>query len=125
MSRMIPMRRSAMAVMAAALVVAAMAGVAAYAASGTTKTSFELVANPKFVNCLAKYPGDPSRPPTASVDVQKGNLNDRLTLHLRPLDPELLGRTIAWAPEEPVEIHERTFDAELFRLFACDPRAPA
>ena len=46
---------------------------------------------------------------------------DRLTLHLRPLDPELLGRTIAWAPEEPVEIHERKFDAELFRLFACDP----
>ena len=89
MSRMIPMRRSAMAVMAAALVVAAMAGVAAYAASGTTKTSFELVANPKFVNCLAKYPGDPSRPPTASVDVQKGNLNDRLTLHLHNIKPNL------------------------------------
>jgi len=49
---------------------------------------------------------------------------DRLTLHLRPLDPELLGRTIAWAPKEPVEIHEKKFDAELFRLFAGDPVRP-
>ena len=89
MFRRIPRGRSLMAAMAAALVVASMAAVAAYAASGTTKKSFELVPNPKFVNCLAKYPGDPSRPPTASVDVQKGNLNDRLTLHLHNIKPNL------------------------------------
>jgi hypothetical protein len=76
-------------VIAAALAVAAVSAVAANGASGTTKTSFELVPNPKFVNCLAKYPGDPSRPPTASVDVQKGNLNDRLTLHLHNIKPNL------------------------------------
>ena len=89
MSRRIRNRRSLFAVTAAALVVAAMSAVAAYAASGTTKTSFDLVPNPKFVNCLARYPGDPSRAPTASVDVQKGNLNDRLTLHLKNIKPNL------------------------------------
>jgi len=89
MSRRITHRRSLFAVVAAALVVAAMSAVAAYAASGTTKTSFDLVPNPKFVNCLARYPGDPSRPPTASIDVQKGDLNDRLTLHLKNIKPNL------------------------------------
>jgi hypothetical protein len=89
MSRRITHRRSLFAVVAAALVVAAMTAVAAYAASGTTKTSFDLVPNPKFVNCLARYPGDPSRPPTASIDVQKGDLNDRLTLHLKNIKPNL------------------------------------
>ena len=89
MSRKIRKRRSLIAVIAAALAVAAVSAVAANGASGTTKTTFELVPNPKFVNCLAKYPGDPSRPPTASVDVQKGNLNDRLTLHLHNIKPNL------------------------------------
>jgi adenylate cyclase len=32
---------------------------------------------------------------------------DRLTLHLTTLHPEFIGRTFAWAPGEPVEIHER------------------
>ncbi len=32
---------------------------------------------------------------------------DRLTLHLRTLHPEIMGRTVAWAPNEPVEIHDR------------------
>lgn len=89
MSRRIRNRRPLIAVLAAGLVVAAMSAVAAYAASGNTKTSFDLVANPKFANCLARYPGDPSRPPTASVDVQKGDLNDRLTLHLHNIKPNL------------------------------------
>ena len=71
MSRTIRTRRSLIAVIAAALAVAAVSAVAANGASGTTKTSFELVPNPKFANCLAKYPGDPSRPPTASVDVRR------------------------------------------------------
>ncbi|WP_312948458.1 adenylate/guanylate cyclase domain-containing protein [Agrobacterium sp.] len=32
---------------------------------------------------------------------------DRLTLHMTTLHPDLVGRTIAWAPREPIEIHER------------------
>ncbi|MDK1378692.1 MULTISPECIES: adenylate/guanylate cyclase domain-containing protein [unclassified Sinorhizobium] len=32
---------------------------------------------------------------------------DRMTLHLMTLHPELIGRSIAWAPGEPVEIYDR------------------
>jgi adenylate cyclase len=32
---------------------------------------------------------------------------DRLTLHLMTLHPEILGRTVAWAQGEPIEIHDR------------------
>jgi hypothetical protein len=81
--------RSIIAVVAAALAVATVSVIAAYAASGTTEASFALSANPKFLNCLAKFPNDPSRPPTASVDVEKGDLNDRLTLHLHNIKPNL------------------------------------
>ncbi len=63
--------------------------IAAYAASGTTEASFSLTPNPKFVNCLAEFPKDPSRPPAASVEVEKGDLNDRLTLHLHNIKPNL------------------------------------
>ncbi|UVD57783.1 adenylate/guanylate cyclase domain-containing protein [Rhizobium sp. Pop5] len=38
---------------------------------------------------------------------------DRLTLHLMTLHPEFIGRTIAWAPGEPVEIHDREHGARL------------
>lgn len=37
---------------------------------------------------------------------------DQLTLHLRTLHPEILGRTIAWAPNEPVEIRDREHGIE-------------
>jgi adenylate cyclase len=36
---------------------------------------------------------------------------DRLTLHLMTLHPEIIGRTIAGAPGEPVQIHERDHSA--------------
>src|SRR5580765_2734864 len=81
-------RRSLVAGFAAALAVAAVS-VTAYAASGSTEASFQLTANPKFANCLAKYPGDPSRPPTASVDLEKGDLNDTVNLHLHNIKPNL------------------------------------
>jgi hypothetical protein len=81
-------RRSLIAIVAAAMMVAA-GSVIAYGASGTTETSFDLKPNPKFINCLAKYPNDPSRPPTASVEVEKGDLNDRLTLHVHNIKPNL------------------------------------
>jgi hypothetical protein len=77
------------ALVAAVLAVAAVSVIAAHGASGRTEASFELAANPKFVNCLAKFPNDPSRPPTASVDVEKGDLNDQLTLHLHNVKPNL------------------------------------
>lgn len=38
---------------------------------------------------------------------------DRLTLHLMTLHPEFVGRTIAWAPGEPVEIHDREHGSEV------------
>ncbi|TCL68265.1 adenylate/guanylate cyclase domain-containing protein [Rhizobium sp. BK251] len=38
---------------------------------------------------------------------------DRLTLHLMTLHPEILGRTVAWAPLEPVEIHDRDHGIKL------------
>jgi hypothetical protein len=82
-------RRTLVALVAAALAVGAVSAVAAYSASGNTETSFELAPNPKFVNCLAKYPNDPSRLPSASVEVEKGDLNDRLTLHLHNIKPNL------------------------------------
>jgi len=80
--------RSLIAFVAAGLTVAALS-VAAYAASGTTQASFALSLNPKFVNCLAKYPNDPSRRPTATVEVEKGDLNDHLTLHVHNIKPNL------------------------------------
>lgn len=43
--------------------------------------------------------------------VRAGMRLDRLTLHLMTLHPELLGRTWAWAPGEPVEVYDRTHDA--------------
>src|ERR1700733_1895007 len=46
---------------------------------------------------------------------------DRLTLHLRTLHPEIVGRTIAWAPNEPVEIHDREFGVETSSGFVGSP----
>src|SRR5262249_29176331 len=42
-----------------------------------------LFADPSVVGCLAAYPDDPSRPPSATVTVKRGNLNDRLEIQLR------------------------------------------
>jgi len=76
------------------LVVAALAAlggavVAATGASDKTYASFDLKPNPKFVRCLAKYPDDPSRPPSARVDVVKGDLNDTVQLHVSNIKPNL------------------------------------
>jgi hypothetical protein len=89
MFRSIPKRRSLIVVAAAAFAVAAISAVAASGASSPTVASFNLAPNPKFIKCLAQYPNDPSRPPSAKVDVVKGNLNDRLTLHLHNIKPNL------------------------------------
>lgn len=50
---------------------------------------FQLTPNPNFVNCLALYPGDSSRPPTADVSVFKDSNNDVMTLSLHNIKPGL------------------------------------
>ena len=92
------LRRPARPLVAIALVAAAAAlalgfnaarGVTANASGRQDVTHFELAVNPKFANCLAEYPGDPSRPPQADVTVQRGGLNDLLTLHIHDIKPNL------------------------------------
>ena len=46
---------------------------------------------------------------------------DRLTLYLRTLHPEILGRAVAWAPNEPVEVHDREHGIELSAAFTDSP----
>jgi adenylate cyclase len=46
---------------------------------------------------------------------------DRLTLHLRTLHPEIFARTVAWAPNEPVEIRDREHGVEATSLFVGSP----
>jgi hypothetical protein len=50
---------------------------------------FDLAADPAVVRCLAAFPDDPSRPPSASVTVRRGELNDRLDIQLRNIKPGL------------------------------------
>lgn len=50
---------------------------------------FQLKANPKFVGCLARYPGDSKRPPTADVIVTRGHLNDTMRVVLHNIRPGL------------------------------------
>ncbi|KAA0690571.1 adenylate/guanylate cyclase domain-containing protein [Neorhizobium sp. P12A] len=42
---------------------------------------------------------------------------DRLALHLRTLHPEIIGRSIAWAPNEPIQIRDREY-GDVSPLFA-------
>ena len=50
---------------------------------------FKLSPNPKFLNCLAQYPGDPDRQPVADVVVVRGEQRDSLRLNGRYLKPNL------------------------------------
>jgi len=58
-------------------------------ASGPDATRFSLVPNPAFVRCLAAFPDDPSRPPSAIVTVRRGRLNDQMEVSLRNVKPGL------------------------------------
>jgi len=58
-------------------------------AQSEDEISFTLVPNPPFVNCLARFPGDPNHPPKAQVTVERGELNDTLVLHLHNIKPNL------------------------------------
>lgn len=46
---------------------------------------------------------------------------DRLALHLRTLHPEILGRTVAWAPNESVQIRDREYGVETSIDFIKSP----
>ncbi|NRP72014.1 Adenylate cyclase 1 [Ensifer psoraleae] len=46
---------------------------------------------------------------------------DRLTLNLRTLHPEILGRSVAWAPNEAVEVRDREHGTEISPGFAGSP----
>jgi len=48
--------------------------------SEADEVHFDLHANPKFLNCLAQFPGDPKRAPSVDVTVVRGSLNDGLFL---------------------------------------------
>jgi adenylate cyclase len=50
---------------------------------------------------------------------------DRLSLHFRTLHPALAGRTIAWAPDEPVEVYEAGHATAASMTFRENPVAQA
>ncbi|HTD29574.1 MAG TPA: adenylate/guanylate cyclase domain-containing protein [Xanthomonadaceae bacterium] len=45
---------------------------------------------------------------------------DRLVVHLSTIHPEIRGRTLAWAPDEDVEVHDRAHGFDLLAPFASD-----
>jgi hypothetical protein len=75
--------------LARAAVVAAIAIARLGSAQEIDQKQFNLFADPSVVRCLAAFPDDPSRPPSASVTVKRGKLNDRLDITLRNIKPGL------------------------------------
>ena len=75
--------------LARAAVVAAIAIARLGSAQELDQKQFNLFADPSVVKCLAAFPDDPSRPPSASVTVKRGKLNDRLDITLRNIKPGL------------------------------------
>jgi hypothetical protein len=79
----------------AVLTLAVIAVAAAIATSGAGANDVELArfdlapASSAILPCLAQYPNDPHRPPSAEARVVKGDLNDRLVLRLKNIKPEL------------------------------------
>jgi hypothetical protein len=79
---------------AAMLMIAALALLPSLAAAQSLATppreiAFNLKPNARFVNCLARYPGDARRAPKATVEVKRGRLNDELELKLQNIKPGL------------------------------------
>ena len=59
------------------------------AAAQAHEIEFNLTPNPKFVRCLAADPDSIHRRPKAEVEVERGRLNDKLTLELKNIRPGL------------------------------------
>ena len=57
---------------------------ASNAVAASTRSTFQLIANPTFLGCLSG-----SKTPSATVTVVKGKLNDTLTIKLRHVKPKL------------------------------------
>lgn len=55
----------------------------------TDVVKFNFAPNPKFLNCLAQYPSDPSRAPSVEATVVRGDLNDGLFLRGSYIKPDL------------------------------------
>ena len=63
---------------------------ASSALADSERADFRLVvANPKLLPCLSVDPDDPRKAPTASVKVERGELNDTLHVHVSNLKPGL------------------------------------
>src|SRR5262249_2467326 len=75
--------------LARAAVVAAIAVARLGSAQELDQKQFTLFAARGGVRRLAGFPDDPSRPPSASVTVKRGKLNDRLDITLRNIKPGL------------------------------------
>jgi hypothetical protein len=73
-----------LAVLAAPAAVSVFLSVAPLLADGPDEISFNLVANPKFAQCLGT---DPYNPPTAKVTVGRGTANDVMLVDLRNFKP--------------------------------------
>lgn len=58
-------------------------------AGGHEVARFQLTPVAKIIPCLAQYPDDPKRPPTAEVSVEHRELNDVLKLKIRNIRPGL------------------------------------
>jgi hypothetical protein len=50
---------------------------------------FHLAPNPKFAKCLAQYPDDPNRQPTADVVIVRGDQRDSLGINAKYIKPKL------------------------------------
>jgi hypothetical protein len=71
------------------LAIAAVALVAPLPAGAESRT-FTLGVNPAIINCLARFPNDPSRRPQATVTVTRGPLHDTLALKAKNIKPKLI-----------------------------------
>jgi len=75
--------------LALVLAVATIALIFPLSVSAESPHTFTLTANPQFIDCLARFPGDPARRPVATVTITRGNLNDTLVLKLKNIKPKL------------------------------------
>ena len=55
----------------------------------TEVVRFDFHPNPKFLNCLAAYPGDSNNPPAVHAEVVRGSLNDGMFLRGTNIKPGL------------------------------------
>lgn len=73
----------------------------AHAAPAEQK-QFDLFPNPAAFRCLAAFPDDPTKPPSATVTVKQGKLNDTLTIKLKNIK-EGLGFDLFTVEHSPLD----------------------